>query len=427
MRVLELTIDAELAAGRHGEVIGRLEALLAEHPLNEGFYAQLMLALHRARRQLRCARGLPPGHRTLSEEIGIEPGPELRRLQEQILAQDPALDSAGAAAELPRELEGGSPLLAGRERELAWLRERWAESESGRARIALISGPAGIGKTRLAAELAAGLHRAGASVLYAAGSGPPEAVLDAIRPAGEGESPTLLVLDDADEAPSAVLEAAGALAAKRREAPLLILVLSGTSAGHRPWRSRAAASPHRLALDRLGADAVAEIAALYAPADGVAIPVEEADGRERRGAASRSPGGERLGSSARNRAAGGEGRHYGGRASDLRAAQAELAGSVADLQAARERTHLYLVSEPADPSAPEVCPFRGLAPFRPHRPSTSSAASASSPALSRGLSARPCWPCSGRRAVASPRCCAPGCCRRWRTACCQARGAGDRC
>jgi DNA-binding SARP family transcriptional activator len=51
LRALELTIDAELAAGRHGELIGRLEALLAEHPLNERFYAQLMLALYRAGRR----------------------------------------------------------------------------------------------------------------------------------------------------------------------------------------------------------------------------------------------------------------------------------------------------------------------------------------------------------------------------------------
>ena len=363
LRVLELTIDAELAAGRHGEVIGRLEALLAEHPLNEGFYAQLMLALHRARRRSDALEAYRRAHRTLSEEIGIEPGPELRRLQEQILAQDPALDTPAPAAELPRELEGGSPLLAGRERELAWLRERWAESESGRARIALISGPAGIGKTRLAAELAAGLHRAGASVFYAPGSGPPEAALEAIRPAGEGESPTLLVLDDADEAPPAVHEAAGALAAKRREAPLLILVLSEHERGPPALAGRAPASPHRLALDRLGADAVAEIAALYAPADGIAMPVEtlmaESDGiplRAHRAASAwaQTHAAERLEAKVAGTA---------GERSELRSAQAELAENVVDLQAARERTHRYLASEPIDPSAPEVCPFRGLAPF----------------------------------------------------------------
>ncbi len=363
LRALELTIDAELAAGRHGEVIGRLEALLAEHPLNERFHAQRMLALYRAERQSEALEAYRQAHRTLTDEIGIEPGPELHRLQEQILAQDPALAAPAPPEELPPQLEGGSPLLAGRGRELGWLRERWEEAGSGRARLALVSGRAGIGKTRLVAELAAELHQSGATVLYAAGSGAPEAALDAVRRAGESERPTLLVVDDAGDAPPAVLEAAAALAPKPREVPLLILGL------HRDERALPAlaelgrgATSQRLALDRLPADAAAEIAALYAPAEGVAMPVEDlmaaSDGvplRVHRAASAWAQGQatERLEVTA--------GRTAGER--ELGAAQAELAGSVADLQVARERTHLYLAEEPDDPSAPEVCPFRGLAPF----------------------------------------------------------------
>ena len=88
---------------------------------------------------------------------------------------------------------------------------------------------------------------------------------------------------------------------------------------------------------------------LMAESDGVPLRVHRAAS-----AWAQAQAAERLEASA-GRAAGERG--------ELRAAQAELAGSVADLQVARERTRLYAVDEPPDPSAPEVCPFRGLAPF----------------------------------------------------------------
>ena len=124
------------------------------------------------------------------------------------------------------------------------------------------------------------------------------------------------------------------------------------------------AATERLALGPLPAEATAEIAELYAPADGVAIPLErlmaESEGvplRIHRAASAWAQGyaSERLEATAGMAVERG----------DLRAAeaQAEVAGSVTDLQLARERTELYVVEEPPDPSAPEVCPFRGLAPF----------------------------------------------------------------
>ena len=160
-----MTIDAELAAGHHGEVIGSLEALIAEHPFHERFHAQRMLALYRAGRQSDALEAYHDARRTLIDELGIEPGPELRRLEEQILRQDPALDAPLPRVELPPQLEAGSPLLAGRERELHWLRARWQEATAGGPRIALVSGPSGIGKTRLAAELAVELQRDHAAIL----------------------------------------------------------------------------------------------------------------------------------------------------------------------------------------------------------------------------------------------------------------------
>ena len=358
-RATELAIDAELAAGRHGEVIGGLETLRAEHPLNERFLAQQMLALYRAGRQSEALEAYRRARRTLGEEVGLEPTPELRHLHDQVLAQDPALDLPPPTVEIPVQLEGGSPLLAGRERELRWLRERWKEARPGRSRVALVVGPSGIGKTRLAAELAAEVHRSGGIVLYAAGSGG----LRAVRGAGESERPTLLVLDDAEDAPPSVLEATALLGRQPRRVPLLILVLRRGEGGPPALADlERAARSERLPLDRLRVDAAAEIAALYAPADGIAMPVAalmaESNGipvRVHRVASAwaQALATERL--DAKVSGATGE--------RELGATQTELAGGIADLQAARERTHLYRVSEPIDPSAPEVCPFRGLAPF----------------------------------------------------------------
>ena len=135
--------------------------------------------------------------------------------------------------------------------------------------MALVSGSPGIGKTRLAAELAAAVQPE-ATVLYAAGSGAPDAALDAMRGAKDSELPTLLVLDDADDASPAVLEAAAALAAKPRDSALLLLVLHRDEQGPPAFADAA----QRLRLRPLRVEAAAEIAELYAPAEGVAMPLE---------------------------------------------------------------------------------------------------------------------------------------------------------
>ena len=98
----ELAIDAELAAGRHQEVVGEIEALLAEHPLRERVHAQRMLALYRCGRQAEALEAYRQARATLVEQIGIEPGPELQRLHAAILRQDPALAVEPPALALPR-------------------------------------------------------------------------------------------------------------------------------------------------------------------------------------------------------------------------------------------------------------------------------------------------------------------------------------
>jgi WD40 repeat protein/DNA-binding SARP family transcriptional activator len=364
LRAIELAIDAELAVGRHAEVIPRLEALIADDPLNERFHAQRMLALYRAGRQSEALDAYHVARETLVGEIGIEPGPELRDLQERILNHDPALQAPVPQGELPPQLSSGSPLIAGRDRDLQWVRKRWEETQPGQSRLALLSGPPGVGKTRLAAELAAELVQAQVAIFYTAGSATPDAALAAIRSVEKSKRPALLVLDNADDSPPALLDAAAGLAARPHGSSLLVLVLhrdeQGPPAFAEPLRGGAAP---RLALGPLDRRAATEIAELYALPGGAPMPVEtlmaKSDGiplRVHRAAS------EWAQAEAAERLAGKVGTAAIGRGG-LRTAEAELAGSVTELLAARERGRLYAVSEPIDPSRPAACPFRGLAAF----------------------------------------------------------------
>ena len=364
LRALELAVDAELAAGNHGEVTAELEALIAEEPLRERFHAQRMLALYRDGRQSEALDAYREARKTLIEQIGVEPGPELQDLQAAILAQDPSLDAPPRTQELPAQLEGGSPLLAGRERDLGWLRERWKEAAGGDVVVVLVVGPAGIGKTRLVAELATEVQGGGGLVLCAASGDVPETALASVGRAEQSERPALLVLDDADDAPAAVLAAAAGLAREHGGRSLLICVVHRDEQGPPPFAALLeTGSAERLRLGRLPDEAVAEIAALYAPAEGVPMPpqtlIAASEGvplhvHRVAGEWARAEVADRLFASA-------------GRAADersgLRAAEASVAGDVVDLQAAAERINLYGAEEPPDGSALAVCPYRGLAPF----------------------------------------------------------------
>ncbi len=94
--VLEKRIEADLALGRHADLVAELEAFATEHPLRERVRAQLMLALYRCGRQADALTVYQAARRTLVEELGIEPSPPLRELQQAILRQDPSLELARA-------------------------------------------------------------------------------------------------------------------------------------------------------------------------------------------------------------------------------------------------------------------------------------------------------------------------------------------
>ena len=91
LHALEYRIEADLALGAGSELIPELEALVREHPFRERPLGLLMLALYRAGRQAEALAAYQAGRRRLAEELGLEPGPELRELQRKILEHDPSL------------------------------------------------------------------------------------------------------------------------------------------------------------------------------------------------------------------------------------------------------------------------------------------------------------------------------------------------
>ena len=92
LAVLEQRIDADLALGRHAELVAELEALVARHPLRERLRAQLMLALYRSARQAEALDAYRAARRELQEGLGLDPSGELQQLEQAILRQDPELD-----------------------------------------------------------------------------------------------------------------------------------------------------------------------------------------------------------------------------------------------------------------------------------------------------------------------------------------------
>ncbi len=91
LHALAARIDADLHLGRHGEVVAELRQLVAAHPLQEQFHAQLMLSLYRAGRQADALAAYQVVRHVLADQLGIDPGPELRLLHQRILGADSEL------------------------------------------------------------------------------------------------------------------------------------------------------------------------------------------------------------------------------------------------------------------------------------------------------------------------------------------------
>ncbi|MFF2747076.1 BTAD domain-containing putative transcriptional regulator [Kitasatospora sp. NPDC058048] len=168
MESLDQRIRADLRLGHHRKLAGELMALATEHPLREALHGHLMVVLYRTDRQSDALRVYARLRRSLVEELGVEPGRSLKRLQERILRSDPSLDwrppepAGGSAARAAspttgplRGLPGGTERLIGRHEETASA-ERMLRGEAGRppVRLVAVAGRAGVGKTAFAVRLA---------------------------------------------------------------------------------------------------------------------------------------------------------------------------------------------------------------------------------------------------------------------------------
>ena len=160
LTALETLIDSKLELGRHTELIGELEALVAEHPTREHLAGQLMVALYRAGRQADALEIYQRIRAHLASELGLEPGPALQALQTDVLRHAPELVATNVAGDLdesvprsrgasvrPTNLPTQTGTLIGRERE----REMLADVLGGDSgSIVTLTGIGGTGKTRLA-------------------------------------------------------------------------------------------------------------------------------------------------------------------------------------------------------------------------------------------------------------------------------------
>jgi WD40 repeat protein/DNA-binding SARP family transcriptional activator len=410
---LEDRLEADLLLGRHRELVAELEGLVREQPLRERLWAQLLLALYRSGRQADALLAYQRARSVLVEELGIDPGAELRRLHAAILAQDPGLDlpsaaEAAAARELPEGLEPVGPAFVGRSAELAWLRAAWTRAAQGRGGVVFLLGGPGMGKTRLAAELAREVHDQGAWVLYgrcaAAAHDPLQPVAEVLAGAGlslrdlpgverspaalgsglarlladRTDAATVLVLDDLHLAEGSVLAALTGLAAAAATRRLLVLGA---------YRDEAATANLVDLVDRLdpggGArrclapldrDEVAQVLVLYRDGDkdahaaadavlehtgGVPLLVHQA-ARDRARAAAVRQVEQTATQTADSR-------------SQLHLVQARLAEDVVGLRELGEHPEQIprptgqgpAGDEPEDRPAAVVCPYKGLARYEP--------------------------------------------------------------
>jgi DNA-binding SARP family transcriptional activator/tetratricopeptide (TPR) repeat protein len=167
LTALESCFDLELRLGRHHQVIAEIVTLVAEHPLRERLRGLLMLALYRSGRQAEALDVYRVGRDLLIDELGLDPGEELRQLEAAILADDPALrpgqPAVTADRQLPASASGNVPLqlpadisdFTGRNDWIEEVEKLLADGADRRApRVVVLVGKPGVGKSALAVHIA---------------------------------------------------------------------------------------------------------------------------------------------------------------------------------------------------------------------------------------------------------------------------------
>jgi DNA-binding SARP family transcriptional activator len=149
LSAVEGRFERELAEGRHGAIVGELAAAVRDHGLRERLAGQLMLALYRSGRQAEALEAYRQTRTRLVEELGLEPGEELGRLQRLILAHDPSLDLVRSPRRM--DLPASVTSFVGRRSELEQIRALVLRPG---VRLLTLTGAGGTGKTRLALEAA---------------------------------------------------------------------------------------------------------------------------------------------------------------------------------------------------------------------------------------------------------------------------------
>ncbi|SEQ67713.1 DNA-binding transcriptional activator of the SARP family [Lentzea xinjiangensis] len=157
MTVHEQRVDVELALGHHADLVPELFALTRDHPLRERFWGQLMVALYRGSRQAEALEAFRQLDRTLDEQLGIDPSPELRALHQAILVGSPEL--AAPVADRRQDRAPASPMRLPDDIADFTGRTRHVERISGlitggSVPIVTLAGPPGVGKTTLAVHVA---------------------------------------------------------------------------------------------------------------------------------------------------------------------------------------------------------------------------------------------------------------------------------
>lgn len=270
---LEEQFEAALALGEHREIVSDLRTALQESPFRERLWGQLMLALYRSGRQADALETFQEARRVLGRELGLEPGPELRGLQEAILAQDPAIAAVPVAPRRRGNLPAPSTSFVDREHEVAQLL-----SLLGEHRLVTLTGPPGVGKSRLALEAVRTLESAtsdggwlvelaragtGADVVrlvaqsvHARDADSLARVIDRLR-----DADTIVVFDACEHA---ITEAARVAAALLAACPRLRVLTTSREPLHLSGEARVIVEPLPLADQRSTDSALSPAAQLFA-------------------------------------------------------------------------------------------------------------------------------------------------------------------